>query len=164
MINDIVVLTFVGYGSVFMSLKTVRRMAAQILGVGEKRVIFDPLQSGEISKAVTKDDVRKLIAAHAITVAKVKGVPRTRGRLRAERKRLRGVGEGKKHGTAKRRTEQKKRWMSRVRSQRMLLRRLREQGKLTKGYRKIYLKIKGGAFSDKSHMLTYLSEMGYLKK
>lgn len=147
-----------------MALRTVRRLAAQLLDVGEKRVVFDPAQLGEIAKAVTKDDVRKLIAARAITVERVKGVPRTRGRLRTGRKRLRGQGIGKRRGTANARTDRKRKWMSTVRAQRTLLRRLRMEGKLLKGYREIYMKIKGGAFPDRGRMLAYLGERGYLKK
>lgn len=146
-----------------MSMKTVRRLAAQLLGVGEKRIMFESAESAEIAKAVTKDDVRKLIDARAITVRKVKGVPRTRGRLRAARRRLRGSGVGKRRGTANARTERKEKWMALARSQRALLRRLRAGGKLLKGYREIYMKIKGGAFPDKARMMVYLGERGYLK-
>ena len=146
-----------------MSLKTVRRLAAQILGVGEKRVVFDTAQSGEIAKAVTKDDVRKLIEARAITARRVKGVPRTRGRLRAERKRLRGSGAGNRRGTANARANRKKKWIATVRAQRMLLRNLQTEGKLQKGYRELYMKIKGGAFPDRARMLAHLKERGYLK-
>jgi len=146
-----------------MSLGSVRRMAAQIMDIGEKRVVFDDSQVGEIGKAVTKDDVRKLIAAHAINPKKKKGVPRKRGRARTVRRRLRGLGAGGRKGTANARTAQKTKWIARVRAQRALLKQLKEDGKLTQGYRDIYWKIKGGAFADKARMVTYLKERGYMK-
>lgn len=146
-----------------MSFESVRRMAAQLLDAGRKRVTFDQAQLGEIGKAVTKDDVRKLIDADAITVKREKGVPRTRGRLRTVKRRLRGAGVGGRRGSANARTTRKRHWAMTVRAQRTLLRQLRDDSKLLQGYREIYWKIKGGAFPDKAHMITYLKERGYLK-
>ena len=49
-----------------MKLTTQKRMAADILGVGRNRVIFDPLRLEEIKQAITKVDISDLIKDRAI--------------------------------------------------------------------------------------------------
>jgi len=44
-----------------MSIVTVRRLAADILGVGENKVWISPEKISEVSSALTRDDVRALI-------------------------------------------------------------------------------------------------------
>ena len=139
-------------------------MAASILKAGESRIWMDPLKLEDISKAITKDDVRILIRKGSIKKTPVKGVPRTRGRIRAQKKkegRQRGV--GKKRGTYSARLDSKDRWMQRLRAQRKLLQKLRASDRLTSGFRTLYLRIKGGSFPDKNHMMNYLKDKGYLK-
>lgn len=148
-----------------MALHTVRRMAATILKAGEARVWFDPLKLEEIGKAITKDDVRNLIRKGYIKAPQKKGVPRTRGRIRAEKKKKgRQRGRGKMRGTYSARMDEKKRWMQRLRAQRRLLQELRAKEKLESGFKTIYLRIKGGSFADKGQLMTYLKEKGYLKQ
>ncbi len=51
-----------------MKLTTQKRMAAEILNVGENRVIFDSLRLDEIKQAITKQDIRDLIKDRAIRI------------------------------------------------------------------------------------------------
>ena len=148
-----------------MSIKTVRRMAASILKAGESRVWLDPLRLEDLKKAITKDDVRHLIRKGYVDVHKKKGVPRTRGRIRARKKKEgRARGKARKHGTYSARLDTKTRWIARIRAQRKLLNELRSKDKLESGFREVYLRIKGGSFPDKSHLRSFLLDRGYLKK
>lgn len=140
-------------------------MAAQLLKVGVSRVHIDPVQYAEVAKAVTKDDVRHLIRKGAVSAPNVKGVPRIGARLRAARKKKgRERGYGRRRGTGSARSNPKTEWIKRARSQRALLRELKDRNALAKGaYRVVYLKIKGGGFRDKGNMLMYLKEKNLMK-
>lgn len=132
-----------------MAVYTVRRIAADILGVGEKRIRFDPEKISDVRNAMTRADVVDLIGKKVIVLLPVKG------RRKKEKKRKRGEGSRK----GKPRGKQKEAWMTRVRAQRALLKKLIESEVLDKeNKRYIYLKIKGGAFRSKKAMLTYLKE------
>ena len=42
-----------------MNLETQKRIAADILKIGETRVFFDPARLKEIEEAITRGDIRK---------------------------------------------------------------------------------------------------------
>jgi large subunit ribosomal protein L19e len=139
-------------------------MAADLLKVGESRVWIDPTQIAEVTKAVTKDDIRRLIRLGYLSAPQVKGVPRVKGRIHdAKRRKGRRSGLGKRHGTGKTRRGGKKAWMDRIRAQRAMLREMKEKKTLTSGYREVYFKIKGGEFADRSHLMNYLKERGFVR-
>ncbi|MEM2909063.1 MAG: 50S ribosomal protein L19e [Candidatus Bilamarchaeaceae archaeon] len=138
-----------------MSVDTIRRLAADILGVGEKRIRFDSEKMTEVTKAMTRADVRGLIEKKIITVKPKKG------RLAKKPKRRRGSGSVRGSKDINR----KKEWMEKIRSQRRLLRLLIELRALDKkNKRDVYMKIKGNAFRSKRAMLTYLKDSGLIPK
>ena len=47
-------------------LRAQRRLAADVLDVGENRVWFDPEEQGEIADAITREDIRDLVDRGAI--------------------------------------------------------------------------------------------------
>ena len=62
-----------------MRLTTQKRMAAELLEVGENKVLFDHLRLDEIKQAITKQDIRDLIKDRAIRAKPgVKKVKKTR--------------------------------------------------------------------------------------
>lgn len=148
-----------------MSTKTVRRMAASILGVGESKVRFEPAAAAKSAEALTHDDVRSLIKEGSIGYVKKRGVSRHTGRERQVQRRAgRRVGKGSRKGRKTARGPSKEAWMVLVRSLRNQLRRLTKEGKLDReNYRKIYLMIKGRAFKSKATMMTYLADNAMLK-
>ena len=79
------------------NLKTQKRLAAEILGVGIHRVKFMPDRLDEIKEAITRKDIEELIKDKAIVKKPVKGYKRRAGRKRQERKR-----KGRKRGPGKR--------------------------------------------------------------
>jgi large subunit ribosomal protein L19e len=140
-------------------------MASDILKAGESRIWIDPMQVDEVQKAITKDDVRNYIRKGLVKAKPKQGVSRIRGKMNAERKRKgRSSGFGKRKGTSKARLDPKIIWMARIRSQRKLLKSLKDEGAVKEGYRHSYQKIKGGAIRDKAHLITFLKERKYLKE
>lgn len=137
-----------------------KELASVILKVGLGRIYVDPAQIAKVSEAMTKDDVRTLIAERVIK--KRPQVSQSRGRAKASqaaRAKGRGRGKGRRSATKKVRSEQKSRWMNRVRSQRRTLRELKTKNPAevaNLNYGSIYRKIKGGYFRGKRHLVEYV--------
>ena len=132
-----------------VNLNLKRRLVARMLGVGVDRVWFDSEAIEDLEGIDTRDDVRKLLKQGVIKILPVKG------QTRRKKKKRRGPGSRKGKKTA--RLSKKERWIVRVRAQRKLLRKLRDQGKLTKPeYRRLYMLVKGGMFRSRAHLLEYI--------
>jgi len=132
-----------------MAVNTVRRLAADILNVGENRIRISPESLGEVKSAMTRTDVQALIDKGA-----VKALPK-KGRRKKEKRKSRGSGSRKGGGGDKRKQE----WMMKIRSQRRLIRRLLELGVLPKEEKRaVYLKAKSGLFRSKRAMINYLKD------
>lgn len=138
-----------------MTLVIQRRMAAAILKCGKNSVWFDPERTKDLSDAVTRGDIRKLIVSGAIAAHQARGVSRGRARKRAAKKaqgRRRGVGS--RRGTALARSPKKVRWMQTIRPIRKKLRELRSEGKIDRHtYRHLYGRAHGGMFKSTAHLL-----------
>ncbi len=136
-------------------LKSQKRMAADILDVGENRVWIDPNKQGDVSTAITKQDIKELIEEGAIKAKDKKGISRGRAR---EKKKSKGTGSRK--GSKNSRQSEKKQWMNKVRAQRKVLKQMRDDGKIQNNtYRKIYKRVKGGEVRDINHLQTLIEEM-----
>jgi large subunit ribosomal protein L19e len=141
-----------------LSLKSQRRLAAKILKIGESRVWIDPARIEDVSTAITRADLRRLIHEGAIKALPKKGISRARTRLLREKKR-RGLrkGRGSRKGTGGARTPKKQLWVKGVRAMRNHLRELRDRHLIAKNvYRSLYGMVKGGAFKSISHLEQYV--------
>jgi large subunit ribosomal protein L19e len=141
-------------------LSAQRRLAADVLDVGENRVWFDPEEQGDIAEAITREDVRELVDQGTIRPKDAKGNSRGRARERAK-KRAYGhrKGPGTRKGEAGGRQDSKEEWQDRIRAQRRKLRELREEGELTPTeYRDLYNKARGGEFRSVRYMMNYIDE------
>ena len=137
-------------------MKVQRRLAAQILKVGETRVWLDPSKREEIEKAVTKADIRNLIKKGYI-----KALPEKVGKKKEKRKRRKGPGRRKGGKYAK--VKRKERWIKTVRPLRRMLKELKESGKIdSRTYRKLRDLVKGGMFRSRAHLKIYLKQRGLL--
>ncbi len=137
-----------------MSVKFSRRAASQILGRGENALKLRPESMEEIRKAITRDDVRKLIESGAIVAIKPKSELHKKAKSE-HRKR----GPGKRRGSLNARRGRV--WEKKVRSQRLLLKRLKLMKKLdNQTFKRYYLLAKGNAFPDKRSLLLHLSDEG----
>ncbi len=148
-----------------MSIRTVRRMAADILKCGENRIWMDPNAIEEIKKAITREDVRMLIRRKLIKKIKIKeGLNPGKEYRRKQKEKGRRRGHGSRKGAKGARSGDKTEWLIRIRSQRKLLKELKQKGEITPSvYRKVYRLVKGGMFRSKKHLLTYLQENEMLK-
>ena len=137
-----------------MALRTQRRVAAEMLGVGENRVWIDPDRVEDVEVAITREEIRKLIKEGAIKVKPEKGTSRARVRVRLKKKRRRGPGSRKGPVMSK-----KERWMIRIRAIRKRLRLLRDRRMITRStYRMLYMKAKGGTFKSTADLERYITE------
>jgi large subunit ribosomal protein L19e len=138
-------------------LSAQRRLAADVLDVGENRVWFDPDAQGEIAEAITREDIREQIADGTIEPKEAKSNSRGRAREREE-KRAAGhrSGPGTRKGTAGAREDRKDAWVSRIRAQRRRLKELRADGTLDRTqYRALYDKAGGGEFDSVDRLETF---------
>lgn len=136
-------------------LELQKRLAAELMKCGKTRVRFDPERLDEISEAITREDIKRLIEDGAIYKVHVKGVSRVRARAREEKERTRGHGSRK--GGRYSRVSRKERWMMKVRAQRKKLKQLREKKLIDAStYRRIYRMVKAGAFKSVSDLMIYL--------
>jgi large subunit ribosomal protein L19e len=149
-----------------MTLRTQRRLAAELLRAGENRIWIDPDAVDEVSEAVTRDDVRRLIKEGVIRARQKRGISSYRRRRLAEQKRKgRRKGHGSRKGSKYARYARKERWMTTIRALRRLLRELRDSGELSRSnYRRLYRMAKGGAFRSRAHLRSYIAEHGLSEK
>ena len=149
-----------------MSLASQRRLAAEILKVGENRVWIDPDRIDEVEAAITREEIRRLIHEGAIKAPPEKGVSRSRARVLHEKKKkgLRG-GPGRKSGSAKARISKKRAWMTKIRALRKRLREMKTQRVITQDtYRHIYGMAGSGAFESIADMERYIKAQGLWRK
>ena len=137
-----------------------KKLAAKIMNVSPKKVVFSSDALDDIQKAITRSDMRGLIAVGKISKAKVNQHSRGRARKIAEQKaKGRQRGKGSRKGSKFSIVTRKEKWMARVRAQRELLKELRDKNLLsTNNYRMLYTKSKGGYFRNKRHIKLYLKE------
>ena len=151
-----------------MDYRLQRRLAAEILGVGEDRIWIspDPQHQEEISQAITRKDVYSLIKRGLIRVLPKRGITGHASKVRHEQRRKgRRRGPGKRKGAATARTDPKRDWINRIRKMRRYLRWLRDHGVIDRRtYRRLYMLAKGGMFRDLSSLRRYMIEKGILKE
>jgi large subunit ribosomal protein L19e len=148
------------------SLKSQRRLAAQILKVGQGRVWIDPNRVEDVEAAITREEIRKLIHEGVIKPLKEKGVSRARARVVHEKKKegLRR-GSGSRSGAAQAKISKKEAWMNKVRALRKRLRELKANKIITESiYRKLYTMVKTGRFASIADMERYIKAHGLWRK
>ena len=139
-------------------LRAQRRLAADVLDVGQGKVWLDPAAQADIAEAITREDVRALVEEGLIRAEPPRGNSRGRARERnAKRADGHRKGPGTRKGTAGAREDGKERWTSSIRAQRRELRELRDAGELTPTqYRELYAKAAGGEFRSVAYLRNYI--------
>jgi ribosomal protein L19E len=135
-----------------MKEERAKQIASQILNSGVSRIKILPNAIEDVKKALTRSDIKKLIEEKKIiAVAK-------KQKMKKERKK-----KSVKKGSAKARKSV--RWEDIVRAQRRLLKKLKEEKKITnQTFKKVYKLIKSGNFSSKSSLLTFLKDQKLLEE
>ena len=142
-----------------MSLKSQRRLAAEIMKVGETRVWIDPERIDYVEAAITREEIRKLIHEKVVKRLPATGVSRSRARLLAQ-KRKKGLrrGPGGKSGPARSKVSKKEVWMNRIRPIRRKLRDLKDTRAISEStYRKLYDMSESGVFESKADLERYIN-------
>lgn len=142
------------------NLRAQRRLAADVLGVGENRIWFDPTAQGDIADAITREDIRELVETGIIDADEPRGNSRGRARKRAKQRSYgHKKGHGKRKGRAGARKNPKSDWTSRIRAQRRELRSMRDDGEISKAeYRRLYDMASGGEFDSVADIRRYVTE------
>jgi large subunit ribosomal protein L19e len=141
-----------------LSLKSQRRLAAEILKVGETRVWIDPERIDYVETAITREEIRKLIHEKVVKSLPEKGVSRARARSWAA-KRKNGVrrGPGGKSGPARSKISKKQAWINRIRPLRRRMTELKVSRAITVStYRKLYDMSESGVFESKADLERYI--------
>lgn len=148
------------------NLRSQKKLASKVLGIGKSRVKVDGAMAEDIKEAITRADIRDLIAQGAIKVIPKSGVSRHRARERhLQRKRGRQRGQGVRKGRMGARNPHKRAWINKIRSLRNELKELREGEYITeRTYKELYKKAKGNFFRDRGHALIYIKQRGLMKK
>ncbi len=150
-----------------MDYRLQRKLAAEILGVGENRIWInpDPDNEEEISQAITKKDVMALINKGLIKVLPKKGNSHRWLERRRQRTKGRRRGPGKRKGPASARNDPKREWIYRIRKMRRYLRWLRDHDLIDRrAYRQLYRWAKGGMFRNFSALKRYIEENNLVDK
>ena len=107
-------------------LSSQRRLAAQILKIGQNRVWMNPERMDDVEGAITREEVRKLIHEKVIVSLPEQGVSRSRAKIIREKKRKgRRSGPGSITGASHAKVTKKEAWMIKIRSLRRKLRDLK---------------------------------------
>lgn len=149
-----------------MKLSVQKRLAADVMKCSSKRVHFIPERITDIKEAITKADIRGLVAEGIISEVQKKGVSRARAKHKANQ-RSKGLqrGPGKRKGKKTAIVPRKEAWMAKVRTQRVFLKELRENEVIDQAaFKSLYRKSKGGFFRNKRHIKIYMNEHDLAKK
>lgn len=143
-----------------MNLRSQRRIAAEILDIGENRVWIDPERLIDVSMAITRDDIRSYIKEGAIRARYKKGVSRTRARITHKKKTQgRKKGDGSRKGKKYSVVSKKRRHIQKIRPIRRHLKKLRAMRVITPSiYRRLYRLVDGNMFRSVAHVNKYIED------
>lgn len=138
-----------------------RRLAADVMGIGVYRVWIDPEASEDVSAALTREDIHKLIEEGKLKKRTVRGVSRGRARKMDEARAYgHRKGHGSRNGAKGARNPRKKQWIKKIRALRNRLKELRESEVIdARTYRELYRKAKGGEYRSRGHLNAHIEQL-----
>ena len=141
-----------------MSLKSQRRLASEVMKIGEGRVWIDPERIDYVESAITREEIRKLVREGVIKSLPQTGVCRVRARiLKIKRKKGLRRGPGGKSGPARSKISKKQAWINRIRPIRKRMSELKDTRAISEAdYRKLYDMSESGVFKSKAELERYI--------
>lgn len=137
-----------------MNLEKKRHLAARALGVGVNRIRFNNERLADVKEAITKQDIRDLMADGALSVREVKG--RSSGRLERPRRR---AGSVRVHVKKTKTT-----YVNFIRKTRAYLAELRKQETINSEHFKTLRKeLKGRHINSKTHLKERITHLKSIK-
>lgn len=149
-----------------MSLKSQRRLAAQLMKVGANRVWIDPNRIEDVEVAITRSEIRRLIDEDIIQQLPAKGVSRARARI-LHKKKKQGLrrGSGTREGSSRAKVTKKDAWMLKIRALRRKLKEWKANRTVAQeSYRRLYRVASSGAFGSIADMERYAKTHGMWRK
>jgi large subunit ribosomal protein L19e len=139
-------------------LKSQRRLAAQILKVGQNRVWISPENIDDAEAAMTREEIKKLIHEGVIKRLPERGVSRSRARvLHMKKRKGRRRGPGSRSGSNRAKISKKEAWMGKIRALRKRLRTLKTKRVITEStYRELYRMARSGRFQSVADLERHL--------
>ena len=147
-------------------MRNKKQLAGKLLKISPYKVKFVKDALDDIKKAITRSDIRGLIAVGKIKKSGKNSQSRVRARKIALQKRKnRQKGPGSKKGAKYSVVPKKRQWITKIRTQRKFLKELRERGLiLPTTYQNLYRKSNGGYFRNKRHIKLYMTEHNLIQK
>jgi len=141
-----------------VNLRNQRRLAAEILKVGESRIWIDPERVEDVELAITREEIRKLIHEKVIVARPKKGISRGRVRiLKRKRKKGRRRGYGSRSGSKGARNPRKRAWIQKIRALRRELKILKTKRLISeKTYSRLYDLASSGRFDSVADLKRYI--------
>ncbi len=126
-----------------MNLAKKKALAVATLGVGKARIVFNTQRLDELKEAITKQDIRDLVASGAISIREIIG------KKKVERRKTR-----RRAGSIKQRVKPGKRgYIILTRKLRNYLAEMRMQNKLAREHHlKLRKEIRAHTFKSKAHL------------
>lgn len=140
-------------------LKPQKRMAAEIMDVGENRVWMDSEQMEKISEAITRQDIRNLVEDGTIRKRDKKGNSKGRSReVKRQKQKGRRKGHGSRKGEKSARSNRDE-WVEGIRAIRSELKDMKQGNEISNDtYWELYEKASGGFFRNVRHLKNHVSK------
>ena len=143
-----------------VNLKSKKRLAARVTGVGVHRIKFDTDHLDDVADAITRENIRSLITANTIKIKPFTGTSRGRAHEKKAQKNKRGTTQGSKQGSKGARVGKKTVYVAKVRALRRLLKIAKDRKDLTNPeFWILYKKVGGNTVRNKAHLRTLMEEI-----
>lgn len=148
-----------------VNLRAKKRLVSRVVGVGLSRIKFDTERSDDIADAITRENIRSLITAGAITIKPAKGTSRGRSKFKKAQKSKRGATTGSKKGRKGARVGKKIVYVKRTRALRYRLKVAKDRKDITNPeFWELYRKVGGNTVKDTAHLRGLIAEVKARRK
>lgn len=143
-----------------VNLRTKKRLVSRVVGVGQSRIKFDSERLDDIADAITRQNIRSLISAGAITISPSNGTSRGRSKFKKAQKGKRGTTTGSKKGRKGARVGKKEVYVKKVRALRHRLKVAKDREEVTNPeFWDLYRKIGGNTIRNVAHLRSLIDEV-----